>query len=435
MTSGAPGPRRQAPAAAVWLLEHFLPEDEALLGDILEEFEHGQAAGWFWLQAIVAVGMSIVRRDRGVEIRPLRLVDMPPVDAIERSRRTIMTFPPINLAASPVPCAGGLTIVALTMWVTYEAPQAWWMVVASAAAGVLLGACLIVMHRPAAPEVVRSILFASTAFALVACYGGGLAAQRQEFSVASIKPSSADAGRGGALQPGRFAQTGVTLRQLIQLAYGTDQITDGPDWLTRERFDVDARGDFTLRGFLPGAGGSPPAVYTMLQRLLEDRFSLMTHKEVRARPVFALTLARSDRQLGPRMHASATDCDALLAAMVQAGRPPSIPAGGGGPPCAISTRPGVLHGDSISAGRLATVLAAPSGRPVIDRTGLTGMFNIDLEWTPVLSASGSPDGAAAADTPVSIFTAVEEQLGLKLEPATAPIDVLVIDRAERPTGN
>jgi uncharacterized protein (TIGR03435 family) len=432
--------RRHAPRTAVRLLERFLPGNDALIGDLLEEFERRQAPAWFWAQTLVAVGLSLASRERAYEIRPLRLVDMAPVDAIERSRRTLMTFPPINMAASPLPCAGGLTIAGLMLWLTYEAPEAWWALLASTAAGLLLSVCLIERRRPGATGVVRSILFASAAIAIVAMHGGNLAAQRQEFSVASIKPASADSGRGGrggALQPGRFAQSGVTLRQLIQMAYGTDQIAGGPEWMAADRFDVDARGDFTLAGFLPGAGGSPPEVYMMLQRLLETRFRLGTHREMQPRPVFALTIARADRQLGPRMRVSPTDCDALLAATVQSGRPPSPPAAGSaGPPCSISTRPGVLHGDSISAGRLATVLAAPSGRPIVDRTGLDGVFNVDLEWTPVLSTSGVPDSdAAAADAPVSIFTAVQEQLGLELDPATAPIDVLVVDHADRPTAD
>jgi uncharacterized protein (TIGR03435 family) len=205
-----------------------------------------------------------------------------------------------------------------------------------------------------------------------------------------------------------------------------------------DRFDVDGRGAFDLSGFLPGPDGSPPRVYVMLQRLLEERFKLALHKQVQERPVYALVVARHDQQLGPRLQRSAIDCDALIAAVRQNGRPPAPPEPGQAPNCSLRIMPGHLVADSVNMSQLAGALTSPiADRVVLDRTGLMGRFNVVLEWTPdLLAPSNRQDGIApAAEAPPSLFTAVQEQLGLKLDGTTAPIEVLVVDRAEQPTAN
>ena len=295
--------------------------------------------------------------------------------------------------------------------------------------------CLL--RRTAMKWLIGAFLVVATQQSLLPSQSSGTGAQ-MSFDVTSVKPNPREEGRGGALQPGRFAQTSVTLRQLIRMAYGTSQTVGGPSWVDSDRFDVDGRGAFDLSGFLPGPDGSPPRVYVMLQRLLEERFKLALHKQVQERPVYALVVARHDQQLGPRLQRSAIDCDALIAAVRQNGRPPAPPEPGQAPNCSMRIMPGHLVADSVNMSQLAGALTSPiADRVVLDRTGLIGRFNVELEWTPdLLAPSNRQDGIApAADAPPSLFTAVQEQLGLKLDGTTAPIEVLVVDRAEQPTAN
>ena len=182
------------------------------------------------------------------------------------------------------------------------------------------------------------------------------------------------------------------------------------DWIVTERYDIIAQ---AARDIAPGE------LPVMLQGLLRDRFNFSGHTETRERPAYALVLARSDGRLGPRLRRVAVDCQDA-----EAVRQATASAGGKGPVCggqANSTNIS-LRGFSLDA--LARALAGPAGRLVVNRTGIAGAFDIDVNWATVDSQDG-----------VSIFTAVQEQLGLKLESTTAPFDVLVIDRIERPTEN
>lgn len=253
--------------------------------------------------------------------------------------------------------------------------------------------------------------------------------QSPAFEAASIKLNKLGAARSGRLAPGRIEQTSVTLRDLIGMAYGRQEISGAPNWIDTDRFDVIATGDFTLAGFLPGSDGSPPVVYMMLRSLLTERFKLTVHAATEERPIYALVTARADKKLGERMHRSDMDCAAYLAATAR-GVPPSAspPGARPGPPCSLrGNTPGRMTGNSISMGQLASVLSSASGRAVFERTGLTGNFDVDLEWTPALASEPS-----AADIP-SLFTALEDQLGLKLESTRGPVEILVVDHAEHPT--
>src|SRR5437868_4839883 len=149
----------------------------------------------------------------------------------------------------------------------------------------------------------------------------------------------------------------------------------------------------------------------MLQSLLADRFGLIAHKEKRDGQVYALTLARPDGKLGPQLSRSAVDCTALA----RAGGPP--PQGA----CSMRVGNGTLAARSVTMSDIARVLMGSVDRIVVDRTGLEGAYDVDLAWTP----NPTPDSPGA-----SIFTALQEQLGLKLEAARAPVDVVVIDRIE-----
>jgi uncharacterized protein (TIGR03435 family) len=273
------------------------------------------------------------------------------------------------------------------------------------------------------------------------------------FDVTSIKPNNSLAGLSSMGFPpgGRFTATNISLRELIRLAYGmppqllpASQLLGGPNWIDSERFDIMATaGDDAL----VASGGPSPQMILMIRALMEDRFKLTLHEEDRELPIYALVMARKEGKLGPRLSRTQVDCSALRAARgtiaPSPGSPPPLPPPGVKPRCGSNGSPGRLAGSGTTISALSTGLSRGIDRVVIDRTGLTGNFDYQLEWTPdQIPTVGLPVGAfpggppppppAPIDGP-SIFTAVQEQLGLKLESTRGPVNVIVIDRAERPT--
>lgn len=223
---------------------------------------------------------------------------------------------------------------------------------------------------------------------------------------------------------GRYTATNFTLRQLILQAYRLQefQVPGGPGWLDTDRFDVIAKADRVY---------TSAQVPLMLQRLLQQRFALVAHKEQRDLPLYTLVPARRDRALGPQLHRSAVDCAARLAA----GEPPPPPENGKVPPCAVETRMGRhLIANGVTMAQLAGLLSFPSHATVVDGTGITGAFDVDLEWTPDQKVPGAEDITPAPDA-VSIFTAIREQLGLTLDAHKGPVEVLVIDHVEKPSAD
>jgi uncharacterized protein (TIGR03435 family) len=248
----------------------------------------------------------------------------------------------------------------------------------------------------------------------------------ESFEVASIKPN-----RSGAQQwdfdapPGRVVGTNVLLRDLIRFAYYIyggewDLRIAAPEWIKTARFDIDAT--------TPGSVAQGRAM-SMLRHLLAERFGMKVHYETREHPVYALVVARNDRRLGPQLKPNPIDCGALGAAMKAAkekGTPPPISPDPDTPVCGNRSVPGRLAGGGLSMEQFALHLAAHAGRTVIDQTGFGGAgFDYDLRWQPDQT---KPEGP-------SIFTAIEEQLGLKLVSQTGPIDVLVIESIRQPTSN
>jgi len=234
------------------------------------------------------------------------------------------------------------------------------------------------------------------------------------FDVVSVKPNtSGEQGGTSRGQPGRYQGVNVTLKRVIGLAYRPIQeFVGGPDWINTAHFDIDARAD---------GNPSQDQMLEMLRTMLTDRFKLVVHKDVKESPVYALTLARRDGRLGPRMRRTETEC----------APPGTTPPPPQGPErrCGFKLGNGALSGQGATMARLAGELSFV-GRQVIDRTALTGAFDVDLEWTP-----DSPGAVPSPEAGASIFTAIQEQLGLKLEPSTAPLEIIVIDSAERPTEN
>jgi bla regulator protein blaR1 len=244
-----------------------------------------------------------------------------------------------------------------------------------------------------------------------------VAGAKPAFEVASIKRHHPDdpASRFEALPGGKVNLLNQTLEELIGSSYGLQkyQVIGGPDWVRADAYDVLAK-----------AQGEPPLPERlgMVRQLLADRFKLVMHQETRELPIFRLVKARGDGQLGPAVKAST--CTPM-----RAGVDPKAPT-----TCYrfINQAKGILHETRNTFRSLATSLGRIGliGRPVVDQTGLTDQYAFELMWTP----DQVPGSTAAAD-PISIFTALQEQLGLKLESATGPVEVYVIDSVERPTEN
>jgi len=248
------------------------------------------------------------------------------------------------------------------------------------------------------------------------------------FEAASIKVNKSGevGGRFGG-RTGQIVVTNYTLRDIIRNAYGLQryQIVGGPDWQAQDRFDITAK----------APEGTPQAqMLAMMQALLADRFRLRTHRETRDLPIYALIVARSDRRLGPKMQPAGFDCGALAAARSRGENPPPPPPVGERPACGAQATPGRLMVGGYAMSDFARNLAGFAGRPIVDRTGLSGTYDFELLWTP-----DEPPPAGVTLPPwydpngPSLVTAVQEQLGLKLDATTGPVDVLVIDGAERPS--
>jgi uncharacterized protein (TIGR03435 family) len=268
---------------------------------------------------------------------------------------------------------------------------------------------------------------------------------RPAFAVATIKKNTTgDAARGMRLQPGgRIVVTNQPLRQLIVFAYSLQpqQLAGGPSWIDTDRFDVTAQAEGNISPTPPG--GPPGPAQLMMQRLLAERFGLVVHTESRELPVYTLTIARRDGQLGPRIKPAATDCLALMT-NAPGGVPAQSPRLPDGRPACGVTRDGsgrVMAGGTSMTMLAMSMLTGPAGRLVVDRTGLTGGYDFDFEYAPEPAPGAAPGPPSASDPATAVtdrpglFTALEEQLGLKLQPARAPIDVLVIDRVTPPTDN
>jgi uncharacterized protein (TIGR03435 family) len=240
----------------------------------------------------------------------------------------------------------------------------------------------------------------------------------------------------GSQPGGRFTATNVPLRLLIRNAYQIQdfQLIGAPDWVSTDRFDIIAKAEGDVAPSAPG--GPPGPLQLMLRALLAERFNLKMHPERRELPIYALVLARSDGKLGPQLRPAAVDCASVQAA--RRGGPPTPPQPGERLPCGIRVGPGQLAGGGLPLSQLATLLAPSVQRVIVDRTGLSGNFDFDLSWTPDQIPQGPPPAGAPGLPPIdpngpSILTAVQEQLGLKLDSTKGAVDVLVVDNVERPT--
>jgi bla regulator protein blaR1 len=264
------------------------------------------------------------------------------------------------------------------------------------------------------------------------------------FDVVSIKENKSgnDGSQMMRRQPGRVVANNFPVRPIILNAFGLQphQLAGGPDWLDSARYDINAQFSGDIPVTEPGTVGP---LQLMMQRLLAERFTLVVHPETRELPIYTLILARSDGRLGPQIRTAATDCEAVMNEMLKRARETGTPPGAGPqlpdgrPGCGMRYSPdGQLRAGGTSMAALARNLSGGAGRIVVDRTGLKGGFDFELEFAPdaVPAPGGTPPAAPDSNRP-SMFTALDEQLGLKLQPDRGPVEVLVIDRVERPTEN
>jgi uncharacterized protein (TIGR03435 family) len=255
-----------------------------------------------------------------------------------------------------------------------------------------------------------------------------------QFEVASIKPSAPDA-RGIYIRTspgGTVTVTNMPLKELMTLAWRIQpfQVSGAPPWLDSAHWDISAKAETT-----PKQG----ELQLMLQALLADRFQLLTHHETKELPIYALVLARKDGKLGPTMtEAKEGGCTKFDPTQ------PRTPPEPGKPPVLNCGQQMMgfrnLSAVSIPIANMVPMLSRMLGRTVIDKTGLTGNYDITMEWTPDdAQLSMLPPDVPRPPPPdnpgPSIFTALQEQLGLKLESQKGPVDILVVDRVEKPSEN
>jgi len=262
---------------------------------------------------------------------------------------------------------------------------------------------LLERGRDFSPRVSKTRV-AMSAIMLLGCLIAGsfapkwiaFAQARPSFEVATIKPGSPEThGTMTSAQPGKLVMKNINLREAVKIAYRLNEpeLFGGPKWVDSEHYDIDGRAESRV---------PRDQIMLMLQSLLAERFKLKVHRETRELPVYALTIAKG----GPKMPRAAE----------------GDPANGR---TSVGSRNITAKGEPIDA--LARTLADLLMQPILDRTGLEGLYNFKLDFAPI-----NPDD----DTPApSIFTAIQEQLGLKLEATKAPVEVVVIDSAEKPDAN
>jgi len=252
------------------------------------------------------------------------------------------------------------------------------------------------------------------------------------FDVVSIKSSDPSAQLRLGMTPGRLDLVAAPVRMVVGMVLPLRRVFGWPDGIDAERYTITAK--------MPD-GAPQAAMLVAIRNLLKDRFKLVTHEETRELPIYNLVLARSDGRLGPGLKESSAECQAASKEYFEAARRGAPQQA---PPAAVarcvSSQPGIgtlgLQGQAL--GSFVNLLPQFVDRQVIDRTGLTGIYDLTLRWTPDAGTPSLLGLPPAAPPPVdpdapNIFTAVAEQLGLKLEAGRGPVEVVVIDRLEKPT--
>ena len=230
-----------------------------------------------------------------------------------------------------------------------------------------------------------------------------------------------DTNRRTGFTPGGFSMAGGTIRQIFQVAYPSEAADPigAPAWMSAERFDLVVR----YEG-MP----TPAEVQAIFREIFATQLKLKVHYERRDTPVYNLVMARSDGKLDKTLRRVDVDCNELRATARRTGTIPTVPpATNGMPACQSKMGNGTMMSGGMPIGELASAVRNPAGRLIVDKTGLVGFYEFSFEW-----AFGPQSAAGVPDDRPNIFTAFQEQLGLKLEPSTAPVEIVVIDHIERP---
>jgi len=305
---------------------------------------------------------------------------------------------------------------------------------------------LLGQSRPGSRTLSGPGILASAVLLIVTvCAVFGQSDATPKFEVASVKLNPDRSIRFMRVSPrpgGSLVTENAPLRLLIQNAYSVQefQILGGPGWIQSDGYNIDAKGT---------GNASREQIFVMLRSLLEDRFLLKIHRETKELPVYALTVAKNGPKLPQPKEGGciAVDPNAPPAQRRPApgpGRSTLFPCGGVG----VMAEPfgARLQGAKIPMAEFIRTLSMVMGRPVVDKTGFAELFDLLLDFSPDEATAGLPRGGAPRDAgstaaapdpaaPPSIFAAIQEQLGLKLESTKGPVEVLVIDHVERPSEN
>ena len=270
------------------------------------------------------------------------------------------------------------------------------------------------------------------------------ATARPAFEVTTVKPNKSGEMRVSMriIPGGAYEAFNVTLGAMIRMAFRLQdfQLVGAPGWLDQDRFDIVGK----------APAGEPLDLQLRMQSLLGERFNLKAREETREFPIYALVVANPGR-LGPKLTPSKVDCAAAARGRGTAPTPTPTPMRmepGTRPECGMTTNGGRLMAGGFTMTQLANSLSQFAGRSVVDRSGLTGAYDLDLEFTPDPALRGRgmggglppglpPPGSEGVVDPagVSIFTAMQEQLGLKFDSQRGPVPVLVIESVSQPTEN
>jgi uncharacterized protein (TIGR03435 family) len=253
------------------------------------------------------------------------------------------------------------------------------------------------------------IYFTATLVSALASFGFAEPAALLDFEVATVKPTGASfAGKSVGMPPnGDLVIRGMTLKDVIQFAFGLhpNLIVGASGWMDGERYDILARPE-------PGRLPSADELKSMLRRLLEDRFKLTFHRAFQEASVYVIVVAKTGSKMKER---SPVDAEASTSLTFQGARLPA---------------------KAVSMPMLAEALTIVLDRPVIDGTGLRGKYDFDLAWMPEPDQFDGHGSAAPSDANApNIFTAMQEQLGLRLDSRKGSVQSLIVDHAERPAGN
>jgi len=252
----------------------------------------------------------------------------------------------------------------------------------------------------------------------------GISAQAPDthptFEVAAVKREAGIvSGMTFAARPGgTLVVINNELTNVIDNAYGIRryQLIGGPDWINSDRYNIQAKASRDVRR---------DELMLMLRSLLEDRFKLRVHRETRTLPIYVMTTAKGGLRITPARDGSCVAFDPRNPPRPSSGQPRT-------PLCGNNhITQNTWNATSIGMSDAAAALVGVLGRNVVDKTGVSGKFDINLQWTPDQAPAGAENVGPEASA-VSLFTALEEQLGLKVESSRGPVDVLVIDRVERP---